>query len=109
MRCFIQFVHLLDTDMVFGLPITADASRGVTHRPPFPQIQQFLADRIRSRLWHSVSSVCRLSVCDVLYCGETLRLSEKLFERADRVAPETTPYGTKEVMFLLRSVCLSSG
>ena len=31
----------------------------------------------RSRLWHSVSSVCLRSsvVCDVLYCGKTVRLS----------------------------------
>jgi len=27
-----------------------------------------------------VSSVCRLSVCDVLYCGETVRPSQKLSE-----------------------------
>ena len=35
--------------------------------------------------------VCRLSsVCDVFtYCGETVRLSEKLSEGANRVAPET--------------------
>ena len=26
--------------------------------------------------------VCRLSVCDVLYCGETVRLSKKLSEGA---------------------------
>jgi len=32
-------------------------------------------------------TVCRLSVCDVLYCGETVRLSEKLSEGANRVAP----------------------
>jgi len=24
---------------------------------------------VRSRLWHDVLSVCRLSVCNVLYCG----------------------------------------
>ena len=37
----------------------------------------------RSRLWYTVSSVCRLSsVCrpNVLYCGETVRLSEKRSE-----------------------------
>ena len=36
-----------------------------------------------------LSVVC-LSVCDVLYCGETVRLSEKLSEGANRVATETT-------------------
>jgi len=30
----------------------------------------FLADRtIRSRLCYSVASVCRLSVCNVMYCS----------------------------------------
>ena len=39
----------------------------------------------RSRLWLNVSSVCRLSsVCDVLYCGETVRPSEKVSEGANR-------------------------
>jgi len=40
----------------------------------------------RSRLWYSVSSVdCRLSVvCDVLYCGETVRPSWKLSEGVNR-------------------------
>jgi len=40
----------------------------------------------RSRLWHSVMSVYRLSVlcnvCRLLYCGKTVRLSEKLSEEA---------------------------
>jgi len=30
---------------------------------------------ISSDFWHTVSSVCRLSVCDVLCCGETVRPS----------------------------------
>jgi len=39
----------------------------------------------RSSLWYTVSSVCRLSViCDVLYCGETVRPSEKLYEEVNR-------------------------
>jgi len=28
---------------------------------------------VRSRLWYDVLSVCRLSVCNVLYCGQTVR------------------------------------
>jgi len=38
-------------------------------------------------LVHCHSSVCRLSsvvVCDVLYCGETVRFSEKLSEGVNR-------------------------
>ena len=38
----------------------------------------------RSSLWYSVSSVCRLSVCNVLYCGKTVRPSEKVSEGVNR-------------------------
>jgi len=38
----------------------------------------------RSCLWYSVSSVCLSSVCDVLYCGKTVRPSEKLSEEVNR-------------------------
>ena len=42
----------------------------------------------RSSLWYTVSSVCLsvvcLPVCNVLYCGETVRPSEKLSEGANR-------------------------
>jgi len=38
----------------------------------------------RSRLWYTVSSVCLSSVCDVLYCGETVRPSQKLSDGANR-------------------------
>ena len=55
-------------------------------RSPYPL---FGRPYYRSRLWHTVSSVCRLyvclsSVCDVLYCGETVRPSEKLSEGVNR-------------------------
>jgi len=39
----------------------------------------------RSSLWYSMSSVCSLSsVCDVLYCGKTVRPSEKVSEGVNR-------------------------
>jgi len=39
----------------------------------------------RSCLWHDVSSVICLSVvCDVLYCGETVRPTEKVSEGVNR-------------------------
>jgi len=44
----------------------------------------------RSSLWYSISSVCRLSVvclssvCNVLYCGKTVRPSEKVSEGVNR-------------------------
>ena len=42
----------------------------------------------RSSLWYTVSSVVvcrrRLSVCDVLYCGKTVRPSQKLSEGVNR-------------------------
>ena len=42
----------------------------------------------RSSLWYTMSSVClsvcRLSVCDVLYCGKTVRPSEKVSEGVNR-------------------------
>jgi len=38
----------------------------------------------RSCLWHDVLSVCLSSVCDVLYCGETVRHSEKVSEGVNR-------------------------
>jgi len=37
----------------------------------------------QARFWQHVSSVC-LSVCDVLYCGETVRPIEKLSEGVTR-------------------------
>ena len=43
----------------------------------------FLADRTISRAYGTVSRlsvVCRLSVCDVLYCGKTVRPSQKVSE-----------------------------
>jgi len=52
-----------------------------------PLISSFLADRIISRAFGTLCrlSVCRrLSVCDVLYCGETVRPSEKLSEGVNR-------------------------
>ena len=45
----------------------------------------------RSCLWHDVSSVCRLSVCDVLYCGETVRFSEQEAQLKLGVADSTAP------------------
>ena len=38
----------------------------------------------RSCLWHDVSPVCLSVVCDVLYCGETVRPSEKVSEGVNR-------------------------
>ena len=42
----------------------------------------------RSSLWYSMSSVCLSvclsSVCDVLYCGEMVRTSEKVSEGVNR-------------------------
>ena len=39
----------------------------------------------RSSVWHNVSSVVCLSVvCDVLYCGKTVRPSEKVSEGVNR-------------------------
>ena len=38
----------------------------------------------RSSLWYSVSSVVRLSVCNVLYCGKMVRPSKKLSEGVNR-------------------------
>ena len=40
-----------------------------------------LADRTISRAF---GTLCRLSVCDVLYCGETIRPSEKVSEEVNR-------------------------
>jgi len=38
----------------------------------------------RWSLWHDVSFVVCLSVCDVLYCGKAVRLSEKVSEGVNR-------------------------
>jgi len=38
----------------------------------------------RSSLWYSVSSVCLSVVCNVLYCGKTVRSSEKVSEGVNR-------------------------
>ena len=38
----------------------------------------------RSSLWYSVSSVRRLSICNVLYCGKTVRPSQKVSEGVNR-------------------------
>jgi len=60
----------------------------------------------RSSLWYTVSyvclSVCRLSVivCDVLYCGETARHSEKLSEGVNRKS------GSKSLFFLVAAIFL---
>ena len=55
------------------------------------RINVFLADRTIGRTFGTVSrlsvvclSVCRLSVCNVLYCGETIRPSEKVSEGVNR-------------------------
>jgi len=47
----------------------------------------------RSCLWYSVSSVVCLSsvVCDVLYCGKTVRPSEKLSEGVNRKPGSSLP------------------
>ena len=46
----------------------------------------FLADRTIGRAYGTLCrlSVCRLSVCNVLYCGETVRPSEKVSEGVNR-------------------------
>ena len=47
----------------------------------------FLADRTIGRAYGTVrrlSSVCRLSVCNVLYCGKMVRPSQKVSEGVNR-------------------------
>ena len=54
----------------------------------------------RSSLRYSVSSVCRLSVCNVLYCGETVRPSEKVSEGVNRKP------GSKKLIFWVATIFL---
>jgi len=64
--------------------VTASLQRRVVHHLAGPKTV-FGRLYYRSCLWHDASSlVCRLSVCDVLYCGKTVRPSEKLSVEVDR-------------------------
>ena len=55
----------------------------------------------RSSLWYTMSSVCRLSVCDVLYCGETVRPSEKVSEGVNRKPGSKSWFFWVAAIFLL--------
>ena len=95
--CIQQTFHLEETSDWKGAmappppPRTASAknattsvhSTSVTLLPHSKDYVLFGRPYYRSCLWHDVSSiclsvVCLSSVCDVLYCGETVRPSEKV-------------------------------
>jgi len=65
----------------------------------------FLADRTIGRVFGTLChlSVCLSSVCDVLYCGKTVRPSEKLSEGVNRKS------GSKKVDFFGRLHISTSG
>ena len=61
----------------------------------------FVRPYCRSSLWYSVSSVCLSSVCDVLYCGETVRPSKKLSEGVNSKPGSKSSFFGVAAIFLL--------